>query len=122
VAIVYLIEDDEAVLNALCFAYEVEGLTVRTYRSAEALLADPRTPDPGCLVIDHFMPGRTGLDLLKVLRSRGCDLPAILITTRADAPMRRRARDLGVDHILEKPLSDSALVEFTQQALVSQPT
>jgi two-component system CheB/CheR fusion protein len=122
VATVYLIEDDEAVLNALRFGYEVEGLTVRAYLSAEALLTDFWTPEPGCLVIDHFMPGMTGLDLLKLLRSRGCRLPAILITTRADAHMQRRAGQLGVEHILEKPLSDSALIERTRQALATQPT
>lgn len=121
-ATVYLIEDDEAVLNALRFAYEIEGLTVRAYLSAEALLAEFWAPDPGCLVIDHFMPGMTGLDLLKLLRSRGCRLPAILITTLADAHMRRRAGQLGVEHILEKPLSDSALIECTRQALATQPT
>jgi FixJ family two-component response regulator len=116
-----VIEDDEAVLNSLRFAFEVEGLKVRPYLSAEALLADFWTLGRGCLVIDHFMPGMTGLDLLKLLRSRGCRLPAILITTRADANMRRRARQLGVDHILEKPLSDSALVERTRQALTGEP-
>ncbi len=118
---VYLIEDDEAVLNALRFALELEGMAVRPYLSAEVLLADFWTPDSGCLVIDHFMPGMTGLDLLKLLRSRGCRLPAILITTRADANMRRRASQLGVEHILEKPLSDSALVERTRQALAGAP-
>ena len=121
-ATVYLIEDDEAVLNALRFAYEIEGLTVRAYLGAEALLAEFWAPDPGCLVIDHFMPGMTRLDLLKLLRSRGCRLPAILITTLADAHTRRRAGQLGVEHILEKPLSDSALIECTRQALATQPT
>jgi two-component system, LuxR family, response regulator FixJ len=116
---VYLIEDDEAVLNALRFALELEGMAVRPYLNAEALLADFDSLDAGCLVVDHFMPGLTGLELLKLLRSRGCRLPAILITTRADDAMRRRALKLGVDHVLEKPLSDSALVEFTRQALAT---
>jgi two-component system response regulator FixJ len=116
---VYLIEDDEAVLNALRFALELEGMAVRPYLSAEALLADFSNLDAGCLIVDHFMPGLTGLELLKLLRSRGCRLPAILITTRADDAMRRRALKLGVDHILEKPLSDSALVECTRQALAT---
>lgn len=121
-ATVYVIEDDEAVLNALRFAFEIEGFLVRPYLSGEALLTDFWAPEPGCLVIDHFMPGMTGLDLLKLLRSRGCHLPAILITTRADSSMRRRAGQLGVQHILEKPLSDSALVECVREALEPEPT
>jgi two-component system response regulator FixJ len=119
---VYLIEDDAGVLNALRFALELEGMAVRPYLSAEALLADFGNLDAGVLIVDHFMPGVTGLDLLKLLRSRGCRLPAILITTRADGAMRRRALKLGVDHVLEKPLSDSALVECTRQALATAST
>lgn len=120
-ATIYLIEDDEAVLNALRFAFEVEGMAVRPYLSAEALLAEFWSPDEGCLVVDHIMPIMTGLELLTVLRARGCLLPAILITTRASAAMRRRAERLNVSHILEKPLSDSALIEHTRQALAAAP-
>ncbi len=118
-ATVYVVEDDEAVLNALRFTFEVEGLAVRAYLSAEALLAEYWSPDHGCLVIDHLMPAMTGLELLKLLRSRGCRLPAILITTRVDTNLRRRALHLGIDQVLEKPLSDGALVECTRRALGS---
>lgn len=119
---VFIIEDDSAVLQALRFTFELEGFSVLPFRSAEALLEEYGCPDEGCLVVDHFMPAMTGLELLKLLRSRGCRLPAILITTQADSHMRRRAERVGVQHILEKPLSDSALIECTRQALATQPS
>jgi FixJ family two-component response regulator len=116
-ATVFIIEDDEAVLQALRFAFEVEGFSVRPFRSGQALLDRFWCPVEGCLVVDHFMPDLTGLELLKLLRSRGCALPAILITTRVDPHLRRRAEQVGVQHILEKPLFDGALIECTRQAL-----
>jgi two-component system, LuxR family, response regulator FixJ len=114
---IFLVDDDEAVLKALTFAFGVEGLDVRAYLSAEALLAERWVPEQGCLVLDHYMPNLTGLDLLARLRARGCRLPTILITTQADAKMRQRAQDLEVAAILEKPLSDGALIELARDAL-----
>lgn len=107
---VLVVDDDAAVRNALQFALELEGFRVVLYDGAAALLADT-LPQRACLVIDHHMPDMNGLDLVERLRARDVTLPTILISGRIEGDLRARARRLGVSKVLEKPLSDAALVD-----------
>lgn len=119
--IVLVVDDDAAVRGALKFALEMEGFSVRLYDGPQAVLADPNLPDHGCLVIDYQMPQIDGLEVVRRLRARRVALPAILITGRVSQPLRRRASQLGVGRVLEKPLSDAALVEGIREALKPSP-
>jgi FixJ family two-component response regulator len=119
--IVLVVDDDAAVRAALKFALEVEGFAVRLYDGPLAVLADPGLPDHGCLVIDYRMPEIDGLELVERLRGRQVALPAILISGRVDDSLRRRAAQHGVSLVLEKPLSDAALVEGIHEALGAPP-
>ena len=114
---VLVIEDDDAVRNALKFALEMEGLEVRTYEGGFQLLADPSLPTEGCLVVDYYMPVMTGIALVEQLRLRHVNLPAILITAKATEEMRRNAARAGIRQVLEKPLEDSSLVDSVRGAL-----
>lgn len=116
---VLIVDDDAAVRSALKFALEVEGLVVRLYDGSTALLADRNLPKSGCLVVDYRMPGMDGLQLVEVLRARAVALPVILITGRTNKQLRRFAERLGISHVLEKPLSDGALVESIRSALAT---
>jgi FixJ family two-component response regulator len=118
-AIVCVVDDDAAVRGALKFALELEGLKVRVYDGARAVLDDPQLPRDGCLIIDYRMPDMDGMELVDVLRARAVGLPAIIITGHADARLRRHAERTKVDHILEKPLSDSSLVDAVRSALAA---
>ena len=91
---VLVVDDDAAVRHALKFALELEGLSVRLYQGGEEVLADADLPSTGCLVVDHFMPAMTGVELIEGLRRRAVALPAILITAKpprtcASAPSAR---------------------------------
>ena len=110
-------DDAAAVGYAGGGALELEGLTVRAYANGDALLADGELPAKGCLVVDYYMPAMNGLDLVKSLRRRHVDLPAILITAKATEPMRRSAERAGIRRVLEKPLEDSSLFDSIRGVL-----
>ena len=114
---VLVVDDDAAVRAALKFALELEGFRVRLYDGPAALLAEESLPDRGCLVVDFRMPGIDGVALIGILRSRHVALPAIVISGRVDNALLRRAEQLGVSRVLEKPLSDAQLVECIRNAL-----
>src|SRR3989338_7582982 len=116
---VLVVDDDAAVRSALKLLLEVEGLDVRLYDGAPALLADACLPVRGCLVIDYRMPIMDGLQLTDQLRARKVSLPVILITGRVSDDLRRRAARSGVRQVLEKPLSDGALVEGIRSVLAT---
>ncbi len=105
---VLLVDDDPAVRGALKFALELDGYSVETFSTAEALAGRERFPERGCLVLGHRLPGMGGLDLLQTLRERRVRLPAILVATHPDRALRRRAETAGVS-VLEKPLLCDAL-------------
>lgn len=91
------------------YGYEVSG-----YASAKDFLA--RTADGAeCLLVDHHMPGMTGLDLLEHLRAEGDRTPALMITGRLLPEMEPRANRIGV-RLLQKPVADEELVRWIEEA------
>jgi FixJ family two-component response regulator len=114
---VLVVDDDAAVRAALKFALELEGFRVRLYDGPAALLAERCLPEHGCLVVDFWMPDIDGIALIAILRSQHVGLPAIVISGRVDKQLLRRAEQLGVSCVLEKPLSDTTLVESIRHAL-----
>jgi two-component system response regulator FixJ len=113
---VAVIDDDEAVRDSLRFLLETAGFDVDTFGSACQFLAAPGRNGQVCLLVDQHMPRVTGLDLLRRLRERGQDLPVALMTGSPSADLTRRALELGVAEVLEKPLSDDVLLRFVERA------
>jgi uncharacterized protein (DUF2267 family)/DNA-binding NarL/FixJ family response regulator len=116
---VIVVDDDAAVRNSLKFCLELEGFDVRVYEGGKELLADAGLSSASCLVIDQYMPGMTGVELVDRLRERYVDVPAILITAKASDELRRRAALSGVRQVLEKPLEDCGLFEGIRSAIAS---
>jgi two-component system, LuxR family, response regulator FixJ len=116
---VLVVDDDAAVRQSLKFALGLEGLDVRVYASAQDLLAESEIPPHACLVVDYDMPAMNGLELVSELRNRHVAFPAILIAGGLNQSLRRRALDAGITAVLEKPLSDSSLVDRIRSALAS---
>jgi two-component system, LuxR family, response regulator FixJ len=114
-AVLILVDDDAAVLSSLKFALEVDGFAVRAYADAEGLLSASDMPEAGCLILDYWLPGLDGLELLTELRLRGVDLPAILITTPTPQVCSKAAA-VGVQ-VVEKPLLAGALLDSVRELL-----
>ena len=114
---VIVVDDDDAVRNSLKFALELEGLSVRLFKDGAALLAEQHLPPNGCFVIDYNMPGMTGIELVKKLRQRHIESPAILIASQVTDELNGRATRSGFRKVLEKPLHDSDLLDSIHAAL-----
>jgi len=116
-AMVFVVDDDDAVRDSLRLLLESYGMTVEDYASAEAFGAGYRPCGRDCLILDHNLPGASGLDFLASAQGRGLDLPVILVTGQGDSAIRARALQLGVAAYLEKPVADDALVDAIRVAL-----
>jgi two-component system, LuxR family, response regulator FixJ len=116
---VHVIDDDDAVREALAVLLTESGFTVRSYRSATEFLAVLDRVPAGCIVSDIRMPGIDGLELQQRLKVAQTNLPLIFITGHGDIPMAVQAlRDGAVDFI-EKPFDEDVLLDAVKNALES---
>jgi DNA-binding NtrC family response regulator len=116
-ALVYVVDDDESARKGLARLIRSAGLTVKTFASAEELLAAPRPPIPSCLVLDVNLPGLSGLDLQQELAKSGHQVPIIFLTGHGDIPMTVRALKAGAANFLTKPFDGEELLQAIQQCI-----
>ena len=114
--IVFIVDDDVSVREALEGLIQLEGWQAEAFASAEAFLSRPRAFVPSCLVLDVSLPDLNGLDLQKRLAGRS-DMPIIFITGYGDVPMTVQAMKAGAVEFLTKPFSDEVLLTSIRQAL-----
>ena len=115
--IVYVAEDDESLRSLLRALVHSIGFACETFNSANKFLDhyDPR--QPGCLVLDIFMPGMSGLELQDELNRRGAMIPVIFITGHADVASAVAAVRHGAFNYLQKPFRNSELIENVRNAI-----
>ena len=114
---VFLVDDDEAVRDALGLLMRANGLPVSVFESAEQFLASYRSEMPGCLLLDIRMPGMSGLKLQDELAARRITLPIIFITAHGDVPTAVEAVKKGAVQFLEKPFDDERLLALVRDAI-----
>ena len=114
---VFVIDDDESIREALRSLIRSVGLKVQTFASAHEFLASSRPDVPACLILDVRMPGLSGLDLQRELAEADIHIPIIFITGHGDIPMSVRAMKAGAVEFLTKPFRDQDLLDAIQQAL-----
>ena len=127
--IVYLVDDEDVVRDALGWLLRSRRLLSEGFASAEAFEAmlAAKSPAalaewpvaPSCLLLDVRMPGMSGLSLFERLVERGliAALPVIFLTGHGDVPTAVAAVKRGAFDFVEKPFSDNALVDRIEQAL-----
>jgi two-component system response regulator FixJ len=103
-----IVDDDPAVRSSLKFSFELEGFDIQTFANAELLAEEAVIDDPSCLIIDYRLPGMNGLQLLALVRSRGCRSPAIIITSHPNRKLREQIAAANAI-LVEKPLLCDAL-------------
>ena len=114
---VFVVDDDPAMRDSLCWLLQSVDLHVETYPSADAFLAAYDAARPGCLVLDVRMPGMSGLNLQDELRARDIRLPIIMLSGHAEVPTAVRALKAGAIDFMEKPFSDELLLDRIRQAI-----
>ena len=114
---VYIVDDDaasRASVQALVASMDVRS---RVFASAEEFLQAYDPAEPGCLVTDLRMLGMSGVELLEKLRSRGINIPTIVLSAYADVPVTVKAMQLGAVTLLEKPCRQLELWDAIRKAL-----
>lgn len=108
--LIYVVEDDDALRDSLCWLIESAGYAVVAYSNAESFLAYIEPEGGDCLVLDVRMPGMSGLELQERLIRRGRHIPIIFITGHGDVPMAVSAIKRGAFDFIEKPFQERDLL------------
>jgi FixJ family two-component response regulator len=114
---VFAIDDDASMREALSRLFRSIGMEARIFASAQEFLKFERPDAPACLVLDVRLPGLSGLDLQRELAAADCGIPIIFITGHGDIPMSVQAMKAGAVEFLTKPFRDQALLDAIHQAI-----
>ncbi|HQR51124.1 MAG TPA: response regulator [Methylophilaceae bacterium] len=114
---VFIIDDDEAVRDALALLCDSAGFIVETFDSAQAFLDVCGQYTEGCLVLDLNMPDMSGIELQENLVGRGVALPIIFLSAYGDVPTTARAMKAGAMDFLTKPVAGGVLLTHIREAL-----
>lgn len=114
IATIAIIDDDDAVRDSTRMVLECNDYAVREHASAEDFLSQPKD-GVDCMVVDHHMPGMTGLALLERLQTDGHRIPALMMTGQPDISLEPRLTRLGVK-VLHKPVDEKELLRSIEQA------
>ena len=113
--IVFAVDDDSSMREALSRLFRSIGMRARIFASAEEFLAFSRPDAPACVVLDVRLPGLSGLELQRKLADVA--IPMIFITGHGDIPMSVQAMKAGAVEFLTKPFRDQVLLDAIQQAI-----
>jgi two-component system CheB/CheR fusion protein len=114
---VYIVDDDAHVRETIAALIEADGGTPVGFASGEEFLAAYHQGHGDCLLIDAYLPGMNGIELLTNLRDAGHLLPAIMITGNSDVAMAVRAMKAGAADFIEKPVGAADLLASIHRAL-----
>jgi two-component system response regulator TtrR len=114
---VYVIDDDESIRELLTWLMKRNAIRVEAFPNARSFLKTYRPGAPGCLVLDLYMPGMSGLDLQQYLKETGIEMPVIFLSGRADVPKAVAAVKSGAIDFIEKPFDYRQIVELVRECI-----
>jgi two-component system response regulator DctR len=113
----HLVDDDEAIRDALSWLLKSRGIPSTTYASAEDFLAAWTPELAGCIVLDMRMTGMTGLDCFEHLQKNDSTMPVIFLTGHGDVPLAVATLKQGAFDFFEKPMNDNELANRVAEAI-----
>lgn len=117
VPMVYVVDDDASIRELLAWLMKSSGLAVVTFPSAQHFLKAYRAGSPGCLIVDLYMPGMSGLELQHYLIEHDILIPVIFLSARADVANAVAAVKHGAIDFIEKPFDYKKIVALAQDCL-----
>ena len=120
--VVFVIDDDALLRDALSRLFRSIGLQVVTFASASEFLNHKLQPSPSCLVLDVRLPGLSGIDFQRELAKADIDIPIVFMTGHGDIPMSVRAMKAGAIEFLPKPFRDQDILDAVQEGLARDRT
>lgn len=118
----YLVDDDEAIRDALSWLLQSRGIASIAYDSAERFIADWCPEMSGCVVLDMRLSGMSGLDCFDQLLAKNSTLPVIFLTGHGDVPLAVNTLKKGAFDFFEKPLNDNELASRIEEAMTLDAT
>lgn len=115
--IIFVVDDDVSVREALEGLIVAEGWRAETFQSAEDFLSRPKARLAGCLILDVNLPDLNGLDLQSRIAGDRDKMPIIFITGYGDIPMSVRAMKAGAAEFLTKPFDEQKLLAAIRDGL-----
>ncbi len=115
--IVFVVDDDAAVRDAIKDLLESVGMRVETFGSGAEFLAKRPTDGPCCLILDVRLPGMSGLEFQRELTEKAVEIPIIFITGHGDIPITVQAMKAGAVDFLTKPFRDQELLDSIHKAV-----
>ena len=115
--VVYVIDDDESLRDALASLFRSVGMKIEAFASANEFLRRRPVDGPSCLVLDVRLPGVSGLDFQEALAKASIRIPIVFMTGHGDIPMTVKAMKAGAVEFLIKPFREQDMLDAVQTAL-----
>lgn len=115
-AIIYVIDDDDAMRRSMIYLLDSAGWQTRSFASGREFLDQYDGHVPGCVILDVLMPLMGGMEVQQLLNARGIALPIIFLSAHGDLPMAVQAMKRGALDFLEKPCKDHELLDAVSRA------
>ncbi len=112
-----IIDDDEAILDAVQFVLEIEGWQVWTFATGETFLADFRRHEPDCIILDPHLPTMNGAEVARSVYAVNRHIPIICLTAYPTSPVTAEVMQAGARVMLTKPATFEELYEQVQTAI-----
>lgn len=111
---VYIVDDDAQVRRSTSFLLGSHDISCRTFIDGEDFIDEMDGLAPGCVLLDMYMPGSSGLDVQLAMARHGSKLPVIAMSGHTDEQIIRDSLDLGALKVLEKPFAEETLLAALQ--------
>lgn len=114
---IHIVDDDPSVRDALSVVFELDGFEVETFETGDAFLDRIADSKPDSVIIDVHMPGRSGIEILRILHGQEFDRPVFVISGQGDIPMAVEAIKQGAHDFIEKPFDADTVVGRLREAI-----